>query len=409
MTEVQEGKREGSVVASQTPESISQDEQLIWKDIQAELEDVGISVPAFEANRAFILEWFKDALRQGAFEEKPLYGKSLPKKTSFETFLEDQADMKADSPHLSPSPDPTLGARLENVEAVQVEDEILLPGVTGFEVKEILSDFGELVTTEITIEDVELRKLIYEVLKSNKQPASQLGWASGHVIMKFPFDPFIHNWEDFKAESVTIGRTELPSFNAQPRHQLRALLERIELIMPRSVSAREQAWDSKRISSNPWTLFKPGSLVVAQPVFGMSQIYRVHRIKLGNGGASSDSIECIRYHYDGTDLVRSFFDFHLYALPNELRINELSFYPIEYHVDETSDSEEGSISSLKPGEDLQAILKKRGKKYRDLCTKKGLNHSYSYNGPMLVEGALGLESDTDISEEVSIVRSSHSP
>ena len=125
---MQEGKREGSIVASQTPESILQDEQLIWKNIQAELEDVGISVTAFEANRAFILEWLKDALRKGAFEEKPTQGGKLPRKTSLETFLGDQTNIEVGSLHHSPIPDPAMDPNFESADGAGAES-IVLPSV----------------------------------------------------------------------------------------------------------------------------------------------------------------------------------------------------------------------------------------------------------------------------------------
>lgn len=44
----------------------------MWRSIRKELENIGISVAAFDANKDFILDWFKTAINTGAFEEETL-------------------------------------------------------------------------------------------------------------------------------------------------------------------------------------------------------------------------------------------------------------------------------------------------------------------------------------------------
>jgi hypothetical protein len=41
-----------------------------WRNIRKELEDIGITVTAFDANKNFIFEWFTKAVVNGAFEEQ---------------------------------------------------------------------------------------------------------------------------------------------------------------------------------------------------------------------------------------------------------------------------------------------------------------------------------------------------
>jgi hypothetical protein len=72
LREVQDGKHEGSVVTTQTVESLSVDERQTWRIIRKELEDIGITVAAFDANRDFIINWFKTTMAAGAFEEQTL-------------------------------------------------------------------------------------------------------------------------------------------------------------------------------------------------------------------------------------------------------------------------------------------------------------------------------------------------
>ena len=64
------GKHEGSVISTQTVESLSMDEKQAWRNIRKELTDIGISVAAFDANKTFIINWFQTAMNTGVFEEK---------------------------------------------------------------------------------------------------------------------------------------------------------------------------------------------------------------------------------------------------------------------------------------------------------------------------------------------------
>ncbi|KAG4440044.1 hypothetical protein IFR05_004494 [Cadophora sp. M221] len=67
--EFQDGKHEGSVITVATVDSLAPDEKETWREIRKELETIGISVVAFDANRSFIMDWFHAAIQSGAFEE----------------------------------------------------------------------------------------------------------------------------------------------------------------------------------------------------------------------------------------------------------------------------------------------------------------------------------------------------
>ncbi|KAF8857008.1 hypothetical protein BDZ45DRAFT_727083 [Acephala macrosclerotiorum] len=72
--EYQDGRRDASVISVATLESLTLDDKRMWREIRKELEGIGISVAAFDANKAFILEWFQKAVETGAFEEQGLVG-----------------------------------------------------------------------------------------------------------------------------------------------------------------------------------------------------------------------------------------------------------------------------------------------------------------------------------------------
>ena len=51
-------------------DSLSAEDRYTWRAIRKDLEDIGITVAAFEANRDFILRWFSHAVETGTFEEQ---------------------------------------------------------------------------------------------------------------------------------------------------------------------------------------------------------------------------------------------------------------------------------------------------------------------------------------------------
>lgn len=72
----QDGKLEGSVLTVATVESLTVYDKQMWRAIRKELEEIGISVAAFDANKEFITNWFESAIKTGAFEEQSLPGDS---------------------------------------------------------------------------------------------------------------------------------------------------------------------------------------------------------------------------------------------------------------------------------------------------------------------------------------------
>jgi hypothetical protein len=77
LQEFKEGKRQGSVISARTVDSLSLNEREVWRTIRKEIEDIGITVAAFDANKHFIFDWFAKALESGAFEEQSLDDASI--------------------------------------------------------------------------------------------------------------------------------------------------------------------------------------------------------------------------------------------------------------------------------------------------------------------------------------------
>lgn len=56
LREFKDGKMEGSLISVQTTDSLTKDERVMWRTIRKELEDVGISLAAWESNHDFIMK-----------------------------------------------------------------------------------------------------------------------------------------------------------------------------------------------------------------------------------------------------------------------------------------------------------------------------------------------------------------
>jgi len=68
--ERRDGTREGSMITVESVESLSRGEKEMWRNIRKDLEDIGISVEAFNANKGFILRWLQEALQSDVMEER---------------------------------------------------------------------------------------------------------------------------------------------------------------------------------------------------------------------------------------------------------------------------------------------------------------------------------------------------
>ena len=69
IAEVRAGKREGSVLSTQTFDTTARNDQETWEALRRELEDIGISPAIITEKRQFIIAWFQEAVAAGKLEE----------------------------------------------------------------------------------------------------------------------------------------------------------------------------------------------------------------------------------------------------------------------------------------------------------------------------------------------------
>ncbi|KAL2043902.1 hypothetical protein N7G274_003422 [Stereocaulon virgatum] len=70
LRDVRDGRREPSIASRQTVDSLTPNDKETWRAIRKELEDIGITIAAFDANKDFIFSWFTNAVPSGAFQEE---------------------------------------------------------------------------------------------------------------------------------------------------------------------------------------------------------------------------------------------------------------------------------------------------------------------------------------------------
>lgn len=70
--EIRTGRREGSIISTDSIDSLSPDEKEAWRGVRKELEDVGITPELFTRHSAWIKKTLSDASQSGSLQEQPL-------------------------------------------------------------------------------------------------------------------------------------------------------------------------------------------------------------------------------------------------------------------------------------------------------------------------------------------------
>ncbi|KAL8990455.1 MAG: hypothetical protein Q9169_008119 [Polycauliona sp. 2 TL-2023] len=70
LREVQFGRREGSIMSVQTVDSLSMEDRAAWRAIRKDLESIGITPEAYQANQEFIQGWLTRPLDTGALDKQ---------------------------------------------------------------------------------------------------------------------------------------------------------------------------------------------------------------------------------------------------------------------------------------------------------------------------------------------------
>ncbi|KAF1956039.1 P-loop containing nucleoside triphosphate hydrolase protein [Byssothecium circinans] len=244
---------------------------------------------------------------------------------------------------------------------------------------------SESVSSEVTIETKGLQKLLGKI-------THKWGWSDMVVSCRSPYIPLVHSWKEALKESQMIVEGE-PEDDKKAREDLAKLLHIIStssgyLPLDRYFKDRKTFIEERTITHSAlWSLFPPGTLIVAQPFLDQQQLFFVQSC---DGFVTEDrtfDLVCYCLDYDGYEFNRVPFEMQIpYWGPDQRSIIELPFYPLEYH----GDGSKGEDSGVKSIEELKKKLIARGKKFFDICTTLPGKQMFKYKGDAHVHTGVSL-------------------
>lgn len=236
--------------------------------------------------------------------------------------------------------------------------------------------------TELFINQRELQSLLKETCKSS--PAAR--WDR----LMSPFRGIIYDWEALNNAANDFDDEGTSDRNIA-RQDLKELLTLVKGCP--DLETYFQQVDKWKAASEItfeflWTLFPPGSMVFSNPIQKMPQAFisKDHITKDNPerpGGSSKKEfvLTAWSYDWDGEQFNRVATRMKIAYFEGAKAINSLLFYPIEYHVDPNT-------NTCDP-ENIKAILKKRGEKFRKICISEKGSQLFDYDGHVIPVG-LGI-------------------
>jgi hypothetical protein len=233
-----------------------------------------------------------------------------------------------------------------------------------------LSDETKFKYSEVDIESQKLRLLLKEVIRD--YPGQS--WEGEIINMRGPFTPLVHNWDELDREADLKD----DSRNREAREDLRKLLDYVA--SSSELEAYFKTRDSNLLSKSTtyqtmWTLFRPGTRIIASPFMNQPQIFEVKTSPDPWEDSWEDrnlSVACWCHDWNGKDMVKTTFDFPIEKFRGTKEINSLFCYPVEYYKDENGKGFD---------ESLMKDCIKIGEEFERLCTvKKGAGQMFQYDG-----------------------------
>jgi hypothetical protein len=279
--------------------------------------------------------------------------------------------------------DPDTGD-FKNIDATEKEEKKVIGpknrSCRAFTIKKMTlarSRYSELETlsSEVKIEFEPLQKLLGEV-------TSKWGWSESVATCSSPYRGLIYAWSEATIEARKVVEGE-DDERKQARTDLGELLRLIStssgyLPLDRYFKDRETFLEQKTITHAAlWTLFPPGTTIIAQPFLGESQIFTVSSCDGFVKENHTFDLICFCFDWNGTEFGRVPFEMRIpYWGPDRRSIVELPFYPLQYYTD--PHMKEGS--SVNAIEKLQKELVERAKLFVQYCTSAPGRQMYKYNG-----------------------------
>lgn len=238
--------------------------------------------------------------------------------------------------------------------------------------------------------DIPLQGLKY-LLRDTMTHVERESFETASIGFDSPFSDIVYNWSALEKASKpqTTDENEL----RDARSDLKLLLDNVRISEPRKLKVyfkdRDSHFRAKTITFGTlWTLFKPGTKVLARPFMDEWQMFEVQtnwsyrnppEMEEPDDGAGFDQFRsfnlfCAGFDWDGKHFRRYTYGFKFEKFEGRRLISELKCFPIEYWSAGNSRVE---LSELKEE------LIERGKKFSRLCTAKKESYLCDYAGSLL--------------------------
>ena len=203
----------------------------------------------------------------------------------------------------------------------------------------------------------------------------------------------VHNWD--KLEAAGNEKSDDPS-KEQARVDLNRLLQCVK------GSPELQGYFKTRMSNSKtsvityatmWTLFPPGTKVVAKLYMDTPQIFEISWPPIPEETPAPPKLRTLIWcwNWDGKEMVKA----HYWVTTNRFRgtreINKLPCYPLEYYKDGT-----------KTSQDFCAVMSRRGAEYNKIVrSAPGATQTYMFTGNALTEWRSVIKADGEEVQNVN--------
>ena len=256
-------------------------------------------------------------------------------------------------------------------------------------------------TCEIKVEDQRLNETIESIVHKVYPERWFKTWSKPTYTTKSPFIVLVRCYDallDFASHDVVTDTPE----DERLKQDVKLLLEYVRTSPDLVSYFKTRNEDARTIGFEYlWTLFPPGTEVVARPFIGQWQLFRLdddfqHTYTEVNKEHFKLNAWC--WEWDGRVWLRAVHTFDIAEYEQTREISSLAVHPLAYHKDGTYDS---------PVE-FRAAAVKLGERFIDLCHRKGADKRVSYNDEFILRGkarSAGLFS-VSIPHQISLLASS---
>ena len=226
-------------------------------------------------------------------------------------------------------------------------------------------------TSEVDVHFPPLQKLLGRL-------TYKAGWPEEVTKRRSPYAALIHSWDEAQREASKIVENERED-DRLARNDLKELLKIIStssgsVRLDQYFKDRKTLLDEETITFQAlWTLFPPGTLVLAKPCHDEPQVFFIDSC---SGFVSDDDdfiATCYCNDWNGSEFLRVAFQMTIKTWGgDQKKIAELPFYPLKYY-DKEGMKREDAIKELK------SKLIQRGRKYRKFCEAERGKQMFTYS------------------------------